>query len=47
MDGMGTLSPTFLESVSVSPLGHAIVTAGAIRHALDSVEQNALELKLA
>jgi predicted NBD/HSP70 family sugar kinase len=33
--------------VTVSPLGDAIVTVGAIRHALDYVEQNALELKLA
>ncbi|WP_307034620.1 ROK family protein [Arthrobacter sp. B3I4] len=33
--------------VTVSPLGDAIVTVGAIRHALDFVEANALELELA
>lgn len=33
--------------VTVSPLGDAIVTLGAIRHALDFVEANALELRLA
>lgn len=32
--------------VTVSPLGDAIVTIGAIRHALDYVEANALELEL-
>lgn len=32
--------------VTVSPLGDAIVTMGAIRHALDYVEANALELAL-
>ncbi|WP_427006521.1 ROK family protein [Pseudarthrobacter sp. H2] len=32
--------------VSVSPLGDAIVSIGAIRHALDYVEANALELEL-
>jgi hypothetical protein len=32
--------------VTVSPLGDAIVTAGAVRHALDYVEANALELVL-
>lgn len=32
--------------VTVSPLGDAIVTVGAIRHALDYVETNALELDL-
>ncbi len=32
--------------VTVSPLGDAIVTVGAIRHALDFVEANALELEL-
>lgn len=32
--------------VTVSPLGDAIVTVGAIRHALDFVEANALELAL-
>ncbi|MET4093100.1 ROK family transcriptional regulator [Arthrobacter sp. UYCu712] len=32
--------------VTVSPLGDAIVTMGAIRHALDYVEENALELAL-
>ncbi len=32
--------------VTVSPLGDAIVTMGAIRHALDYVEENALELEL-
>jgi len=33
--------------VTVSPLGDGIVTVGAIRHALDYVEANALELELA
>jgi predicted NBD/HSP70 family sugar kinase len=33
--------------VTVSPLGDAIVSIGAIRHALDYVEANALELELA
>ncbi|MCX6499074.1 MAG: ROK family protein [Arthrobacter sp.] len=32
--------------VAVSPLGDAIVTVGAVRHALDFVEANALELEL-
>ena len=32
--------------VTVSPLGDSIVTMGAIRHALDYVEANALELEL-
>lgn len=32
--------------VTVSPLGDAIVTVGAVRHALDFVEANALELEL-
>jgi predicted NBD/HSP70 family sugar kinase len=32
--------------VTVSPLGDAIVTVGAVRHALDYVEANALELVL-
>jgi predicted NBD/HSP70 family sugar kinase len=32
--------------VTVSPLGDAIVSIGAIRHALDYVEANALELEL-
>lgn len=32
--------------VTVSPLGDGIVTMGAIRHALDYVEENALELEL-
>ncbi|WP_235563940.1 ROK family protein [Arthrobacter sp. Soil763] len=33
--------------VTVSPLGDRIVTVGAVRHALDYVEANALELELA
>jgi predicted NBD/HSP70 family sugar kinase len=33
--------------VTVSPLGDAIVTIGAVRHALDFVEANALDLVLA
>jgi predicted NBD/HSP70 family sugar kinase len=33
--------------VTVSPLGDKIVTVGAIRHALDFVEANALEVELA
>jgi len=32
--------------VTVSPLGDSIVTVGAVRHALDYVEDNALELQL-
>ncbi|MEO3934184.1 ROK family protein [Micrococcaceae bacterium Sec7.4] len=32
--------------VTVSPLGASIVTVGAVRHALDYVEANALELEL-
>ena len=32
--------------VTVSPLGDTIVTVGAVRHALDYVEANALELEL-
>jgi predicted NBD/HSP70 family sugar kinase len=32
--------------VTASPLGDAIVTVGAVRHALDYVEANALELEL-
>mgnify|MGYP000114638293 CR=1 FL=1 len=32
--------------VTVSPLGDSIVTVGAVRHALDYVEANALELEL-
>lgn len=33
--------------ITVSPLGDAIVTIGAVRHALDFVEANALDLALA
>ena len=33
--------------VAVSPLGDAIVTVGAVRCALDYVEQNSLDLELA
>ena len=33
--------------VTVSPLGDSIVTVGAVRHALDYVEANALGLELA
>ena len=33
--------------MTVSPLGDSIVTVGAVRHALDYVEANALELELA
>jgi predicted NBD/HSP70 family sugar kinase len=32
--------------VAVSPLGDAIVSVGAVRHALNYVEQNALDLTL-
>jgi predicted NBD/HSP70 family sugar kinase len=46
---INTLLPRFTATpprVTVSPLGDSIVTVGAIRHALDYVEHNALELEL-
>ncbi|WP_427129669.1 ROK family transcriptional regulator [Pseudarthrobacter sp. S9] len=49
LPGITALLPGFTATpprVSVSPLGDAIVTVGAIRHALDFVEANALELEL-
>ncbi|HET6269455.1 MAG TPA: ROK family transcriptional regulator [Arthrobacter sp.] len=50
LPGITALLPRFTVTpprVTVSPLGDAIVTVGAIRHALDYVEANALELQLA
>ena len=49
LPGITALLPRFTATpprVTVSPLGDAIVTVGAIRHALDYVEANALELAL-
>ncbi|MEC5181166.1 ROK family protein [Arthrobacter sp. CG_A4] len=49
LPGITALLPRFTATpprVTVSPLGDAIVTMGAIRHALDYVEANALELEL-
>lgn len=49
LPGITALLPRFTATpprVTVSPLGDAIVTVGAIRHALDYVEENALELQL-
>ena len=49
LPGITALLPRFTATpprVTVSPLGGAIVTMGAIRHALDYVEANALELEL-
>ncbi|HSN36118.1 MAG TPA: ROK family protein [Arthrobacter sp.] len=49
LPGITALLPRFTATpprVTVSPLGDAIVTVGAIRHALDYVETNALELVL-
>ncbi|WP_079550130.1 ROK family transcriptional regulator [Arthrobacter sp. 49Tsu3.1M3] len=49
LPGITALLPRFTATpprVTVSPLGDAIVTAGAVRHALDYVEANALELAL-
>ena len=46
---ISALLPSFTATpprVTVSPLGDSIVTIGAIRHALDYVEANALELEL-
>ncbi|MGY2745376.1 ROK family protein [Pseudarthrobacter sp. O4] len=48
LPGINALLPRFTATpprVTVSPLGDAIVTMGAIRHALDYVEENALELE--
>ena len=50
LPGITALLPRFTATpprVTVSPLGDAIVTAGAVRHALDYVEAHALELVLA
>ena len=49
LPAIAALLPRFTATpprVTVSPLGDAIVTVGAIRHALDYVEKNALELEL-
>lgn len=49
LPGITALLPRFTATpprVTVSPLGDGIVTAGAVRHALDYVEANALELVL-
>lgn len=49
LPGITALLPRFTATpprVTVSPLGDSIVTVGAVRHALDYVEANALELKL-
>ncbi len=49
LPGITALLPRFTATpprVTVSPLGDAIVTVGAVRHALDYVEANALELTL-
>jgi predicted NBD/HSP70 family sugar kinase len=48
--GIAAWLPRFTATVprvTVSPLGDAIVTIGAVRHALDFVEANALDLVLA
>lgn len=48
LPGITALLPRFTATpprVTVSPLGDAIVTFGAIRHALDYVEKNALKLE--
>ncbi|WP_346960673.1 ROK family protein [uncultured Arthrobacter sp.] len=50
LPGISAALPRFTATpprVTVSPLGDRIVTVGAIRHALDFVEANALELELA
>jgi predicted NBD/HSP70 family sugar kinase len=50
LPGITALLPRFTATpprVTVSPLGDAIVTVGAVRHALDYVEANAPELELA
>jgi len=49
LPGITALLPRFTATpprVTVSPLGDAIVTVGAVRHALNYVEANALELEL-
>lgn len=49
LPGITALLPRFTATVprvTVSPLGDSIVTVGAIRHALDYVEANALDLVL-
>ncbi|MDQ0632954.1 putative NBD/HSP70 family sugar kinase [Arthrobacter pascens] len=48
LPGINTLLPRFTATVprvTVSPLGDSIVTVGAVRHALDYVEANALDLE--
>lgn len=50
LPGITALLPRYTATpprVTVSPLGDAIVTVGAVRHALDYVEENAPELELA
>jgi predicted NBD/HSP70 family sugar kinase len=49
LPGINALLPRFTATVprvTASPLGDSIVTVGAIRHALDYVEANALDLAL-
>jgi len=49
LPGINAALPRFTATpprVSVSPLGDAIVTVGAVRHALDFVEAHALDLEL-
>ena len=49
LPGITALLPRYTATpprVTVSPLGDSIVTVGAVRHALDYVEANALELEL-
>ena len=49
LPGITALLPSYTATpprVTVSPLGDSIVTVGAVRHALDYVEANALELVL-
>lgn len=50
LPGITALLPRYTATpprVTVSPLGDAIVTVGAVRHALDYVEENVPELELA
>jgi predicted NBD/HSP70 family sugar kinase len=49
LPGITALLPRFTATVprvTISPLGDTIVTVGAVRHALDFVEANALDLEL-
>jgi predicted NBD/HSP70 family sugar kinase len=50
LPGINALLPRYTATVprvTASPLGDSIVTVGAVRHALDYVEANALDLELA